>query len=236
VRHAHRRTLPGGGIEEAPMSLLQSIAQTSLSTAIGELYAVPSLLQRMYEDKKTLTVASGTTEYEIGQYDILKVREILSGSDERPIRPFFEDSGDFYEWKERRYAGSTLSDSTDPYVAYMRRNGNKLYLNFWPGVGSETSVILVHDKMPASPFLIEAFPSHLHGAILVGAVRWANGGRQGYSEQWEQAKADIVKGFDPARGTTSKLRKSDTLRRFLRRQNSCVSGSSLSSQSTPKGL
>jgi hypothetical protein len=235
VRHAHRRTKMDGTIVEPSSADLKAIATSALQLAMGELAIDPNIADRLYEQRYSLTVASGTNSYDVGQYGVEKIRDILLGSNSRPLRPFFEDSGDFYEWKERRYAGSDLSGATVPYAAYVsgRPNGN-LELTFWPGPGSETSITLVHNHEVASPFKLSIFPPKLHSAVLIGAIRWANGGRQGYSDQWEQAKANIAKGLDPARGTTTKLRKGEALRRFVRRQNASVSGSSSSYPSSVK--
>lgn len=226
VRQAHRRTNADGSVNEPTPGELKSIAQTAIIVAVAEVIGNPDIADKLFEDRYTLTVTSGTLRYDVGQYDVFKIREILMGSTERPVRPFFEDSGDFYEWRERRYAGAALSDTNEPYAAYIsgRPNGN-LELSFWPGVGSETSMILVYNRLPAPPFTIESFPDHMHGTLLLGAIRWANGGAQGYSDQWESAKSDLARGLDPARGTTSKLRKAEPLRRFIRRLNARASGS-----------
>ena len=235
VRQAHRRTGAGGVVVEANPAELQAIAKLSLVQAVTELMINPDIADKLFEIRYTLTVTSGTLRYNVGQYKVTKIREILLGSNERPVRPFFEDSGDFYEWKERRYGAADMSGASEPYAAYISgRVSGLLELSFWPGVGDESSVILVHNRLPVAPFMLSSFPDHMHGAIVTGAVRFANGGSQGYSDQWENIKSDIARGLDPARGTTTPIRKSEELRKFIRRQNARVAGASSAYASSSK--
>ena len=79
-----------------------------------------------------------------------------------------------------------------------------------------------HERVVGEPLTVRLFPSKHHGALEIGALHHASGGK--FERAWEKAKVSIGRGLDVVAGGGGKVGRDDRIRSIARRSNLLSSG------------